>query len=357
MSNWTFTENFLWGNNFPQCLTKTQSPININTELIQKCNTLCNFKTHYKPSKCYVNYKNNLIRIKYSQGSYLEFEGVLYELKEITIHVPTLHSIDNEKFDLEICMIHDLSMDNTKVTTEQNVMGVILCRMFEVGPHYGKPERFINQIINDIPIEEINYDKEVEVSKQWGAEYLLPENKSCYIYDGSLPFPPCNTNYKIIVYEDIGFIGKTNIEILKLNLDTNIRPVQQLYDRTVFYKTDIGTSKRETKFTSNNKYLKCEKKKIIREKKKIETILETTSVMKTETGLSEDIKRQISQILFTLIILLILVTAVIMTKYIFYHKYAQKVLKVLVGPVHMVGYTEQWNDPKCNVSIDSGSKN
>lgn len=358
MSNWTFQENFLWGNNHPQCLTKTQSPININTDLIQQCHTLCNFETHYNPSKCYINFKNNLIRIKYSIGSYLEFEGVLYELKEITIHLPTLHSIDNEKYDIEICMIHNLSSDNTETTTDTTVTGVILCRMFEMGHHFGKPEEFMNQFINEVPREEIDYDKEVIVSDKWGAELLIPTNKSFYMYDGSLPFPPCSTNYKVIVYEDIGSIGRTNIELLKLNIDTNIRPIQWLNERVVFYRADTGKNKKQDTVTSNNKYLKCEKKEVIKEKQSVtgSTVQITTSTIVEEYGIKPETKNIIKQVLITFIMLLILVTAVFMTNYLFYHKYAQKMLKTLVGPANMIGWSERWDDPKCTVSIDEVKK-
>ena len=32
------------------------------------------------------------------------------------------------------------------------------------------------------------------------------------MYDGSLPFPPCNEKYKVFVFEEIGNIGSTNLE-------------------------------------------------------------------------------------------------------------------------------------------------
>ena len=348
---WTFQESFLWTDKM--CKTKSQSPININTDLIQRCNTLCNFQTHYNPSKCYINYKNNLIRIKYSVGSYLEFEGVLYELKEITIHLPTLHSIDNEKYDIEICMIHTLSSDNTETTTDKTVTGVILCRMFEIGPHFGKPEQFMNQFINEVPREEIDYDKEVIVSDKWGAELLLPTNKSFYMYDGSLPFPPCTNNYKVIVYEEIGFIGRTNIELLKLNIDTNIRPIQGLNNRPIFYKADTGTYKKEEAVGSDNKYLKCEIKNTVFEKKTVTAASSSsTTIIKEEYGIKPETKNIIKQVLLSLIMILILASAFLMTNYLFYHKYAQKMIKTLVGPSNMLGWSEKWDSPTCTVGID-----
>ena len=77
MDNWSFNESFIWRNYYPECSNNNQSPINIDTELIKYCKTLCKFETIYNPSKCYVNYNNNLIRIKYDSGSYLKYQDVM----------------------------------------------------------------------------------------------------------------------------------------------------------------------------------------------------------------------------------------------------------------------------------------
>lgn len=354
MSNWTFTENFLWGNDHPMCSAKKQSPINISTEIAKECNTLCDFKTMYNPSKCFVNFKNNLIRVKYSPGSYIEYNSVLYELKEISIHIPTLHSIDNEKFDLEMCLIHSLSSDSDTSNTSENIKGVILCRMFQMGPHFGDAETFLNQFINDVPREEIDFDKEVIVSDKWSADMVIPENRSFYLYDGSLPFPPCNTNYKVIVLEDIGTIGRTNIELLKLNIDKNIRPIQQLGSRPIFHRLYSSGKKNEKKelkrYTSNNKYLKCEKRRIIDAPKPTEVTTTVAEDKQGALGFTTKFDNAITQILLTAIILLILAVAVVMTKYLFYHEYAQFFLRVLVGPLKMMGFDEEWK--KCTKKLD-----
>ena len=198
---WAYDESFLWGNNFPQCSNLKQSPINLDTDNLKECRTMCNITHRFKSTKCFVQYKNKTITLRPSSGSFTEYESTLYELKEISIHTPSLHSIDGQKFDLEICLIHKLS-DNSS----QNA-GLMVCCMFERGPHHGKPEQFISQIINDIPADPIDYDKEVNVSDLWSASMLIPESSGYFSYDGSLPYPPCQEGYKVFVYEKIGNIG------------------------------------------------------------------------------------------------------------------------------------------------------
>ena len=168
---WNYNESFLWGNNYPQCNGLIQSPIDISTEETKECRTLCNIRPRYKPSKCFVNYKNNTISIKYDDGSFMEHEGVLYESEEITIHTPSLHSIDGQKFDLEICLAHKLT-DNSSDTA-----GVLVCALFEAGPHFGTAENFISQIIYSIPSEEIDFNKEIKVSADWSSKLGVTNRK------------------------------------------------------------------------------------------------------------------------------------------------------------------------------------
>jgi len=355
---WSFADSFTWGNTYPRCNAKNQSPVNIDTENTQYCNSLCNFKTIYKSSKCYINYNNNLVRIKYSSGSYLEYQNILYELKEITIHVPTLHSIDNSKYDLEICMIHNLSGDNKTTTTSDTPNGIILCRLFQSGPHYGSTEQFINQIINELPKESINYDKEIEVSKNWSANLLIPENKSFYMYDGSLPFPPCDVNYKVIVYEDIGSIGRTNLDIFKLNLGENIRLTQDLGNRIIMYTPYYNEKEKKDSIKdeiSTNKFLKCSKNPL----KKLLITPETTTQITTpieDGGISYEVKSYLKQIFLLVLIIILLINAIIFVKYLFKYYYAQNLLALLVGKYNLVGVENDWRSESCEIKRDGNSQ-
>lgn len=338
--NWSFTDSFTWQKKYPFCSGMKQTPINIDTNLIQECNTLCDFETMYKNSNCFINYRNNLVKIKYSPGSYIKFNESLFELKEITIHTPSLHQLDGDKYDLEICLIHGKSTlgsnevgDDLENSTSSNINGIILTRMFEMGPHHGEPEEFVNEFINEIPTEEIDYDKEILVSSDWGVNKLLPKNRSFFMYDGSLPFPPCTENYKVFVFEDIGKIGKTNLENFRINLGQNNRPVRLLNERVVFYK-----SKRKNKVVSNkqdkisdNKYLKCKKTVVAPKITPLKEIKKKKSIV--SRGMDQSLKDRIRPYLLTTTILLLFVTAFFFVKFLFKYNHGQKLLIILGGPL------------------------
>ena len=66
---------------------------------------------------------------------------------------------------------------------------------------------------------------------------LFPENKSFYYYEGSLPFPPCDESWTWILFEEASNIGKTNYETFKHNITSNVRVIQQLNGRPLYYNT------------------------------------------------------------------------------------------------------------------------
>ena len=321
---WAYEESFLWGNSFPQCNNLKQSPINIDTDSLKECRTLCNMRHKFTSSTCFVQYKNKTITIRPSSGSYTEYQSTLYELKEISIHTPSLHSIDGQKFDLEICLIHKLT-DNTS----QNA-GLMVCTMFERGPHHGSPEQFISQIINGIPSDPINYDKEINVSEDWSPSMLIPKQSGYFSYQGSLPYPPCQEGYNVFVYEKVGSIGDTNIETFKRYLGNNARPIRPLGTRTIFYTPFMKTALSEkTVYSSNNKYLKCRKE---RHGKAIDTS-QTVAASSGDLGggLDTDFKNRMRGILLSIIILLLLVNSVFFVKFLYRHFYIQKMLRMFGG--------------------------
>jgi carbonic anhydrase len=328
-TEWDYNESFLWGNDYPQCKGMLQSPIDLDTNLIKECRTLCNITPRIKPSKtCFVNYQNKTISIKYGTGSFTEYQGTLYELKEITIHTPSLHTIDGEKLDMEICMIHKLT-DNSS-----DIAGLNVCCLFEEGPHFGNAEQFISQIIYDIPSQDIDYDKEISISSEWTAKWLIPEKSSYFSYNGSLPYPPCTQMYKTFVYEKVGKIGKTNIDTLKRYLGNAARPVKSIGSRTIFYTPFMETASSEKKiYKSNNKYLKCYK-----ENRAIRNVVEQTPTgtleadsNETSVGFNKSTMAYISSITMSVVILLLFVNAYYFTLWLFRHFYIQKIIRMLSG--------------------------
>mgnify|MGYP000114688335 FL=1 len=251
-SNWSFSDTSNWGGLCNSGVS--QSPINIDTELTIQCESLCELKIQYKPSSCLVKFNNGMIKLMVDKGSYIVYKNVVYNLEYMTVHTPSMHKIDGEKYDMEIVLVHSAGNPNES--------GITISCLYQEGPHYGKTETFFNQFINDTPAFNLEFEEEVQVSDTWGANMLLPEKRSFFVYEGSLMYPPCSTSYTNIVLEHTGTIGSTNLEILKKYLNNNIRPIQSLNNRKVFYSVgkDILPSERKVE-VKDDRFLRCVKKK------------------------------------------------------------------------------------------------
>lgn len=238
--NWSYSNSEEWGANFPNCKNNNtkQSPINIDTNKIKDIGNLQSLGILYGPSKCHVMNKNNTPTIKYDPNSYINFAGVLYELQKITLHTPSMHTINGNHYNMEMCLYH---CSNPSECSEN---GIIISILMKRGRDSSKQNMFFNQFINQLPKGESKFEKEIPVTADWNVMSALPDNKSFFYYEGSYPMPPCKPNWKWIIFEEVIEIGSTNFETFELVTkysDTlgNIRiPTKPLGTRNVFYQNN-----------------------------------------------------------------------------------------------------------------------
>ena len=344
MSDWSFENFYLWRNMFPECSSIEQSPINITTDNLNECNLMCQLETFYKNSKCKVKYtKNNMVVLDYDYGSRVKFSGNFYNLTKIAIFTPSMHTIDNEKFDAEIMMIHSSDQSDNKDSFDN---GIITCKLLNrYNREYGPEQDFLNEFIFKIPKVPFNDEdlyETIEVSDRWSADLLNPQERtSFFMYDGSLPFPPCSEKYKVIVYEEIGNIGNTNLKLLRENIGKNNRPPQPLESRKIFYNSGrlIKAEAANKDTYSSNKFLRCEKRD-----DPLPTVQQeqTTASLFTDDKLEERTFKIIKNVFLFITFAAIIVLSYYSTIYLYRQMYIQKILKTLLPRDIYFGVEESW---------------
>lgn len=325
---WSFKNYSDWKKKWSKCsnASKTQSPIDIRRDKLEECKSQCNLRLNYKPSKCFVVTSNETITIRYDPGSYAYFNDKVYELMEAKIHIPSMHLVDGEYFDMEVNLYHCLA-SNTK-SGENYVCsdgGIVIAVFVQAGAEYGKSSDFFNQFINQVPIPETsaqtNLEKSIDVSDDWNISSIIPENKSFYTYDGSRPYPPCDEKWKWIVFQEYVNIGKTNYGNLKHNFTDNVRPIVPVYDRIVFHYNQ----------PTLEEYTKTETEK--------DDTTPVRNIHKTYTqslnNWMEDNRESIKHFLFTLITIAIVVLAlrftIVMFKSGMFQYYVSKMSGINIG--------------------------
>lgn len=347
--NWAYRNYLRWKKDYPKCAGSSdpdkykQSPINIDSSKVADCNETCRLSMRYKPSRCYVSNMNRTPTIRFDPGSFIKFKSVLYELKEMKIHTPSMHTVNGEFYDMEIDLYHYLN------SSDKSAGGVIIGILLQRGSADSDANHFLSQFINQIPADEIEGEKDIKVSKNWSAEMLYPNIKSFYYYQGSLPTPPCDdANWTWIMFEETANIEDTLYNNFNIVFQNNTRPVRALKSRTVYYNNS-------PKLDSEDDYLKTklerEITKLVRQRNEIGKInyritdkdkerlnienpgqLANLQAVKTNNWFVNN-RQTIKNILITIILLLTVFASIKMTKNLvrsgIITDYAQKQIKLM----------------------------
>ena len=252
-----------WNKKYPTCAQNNQSPINIETEKTRVCNLLCQLRIKYKPSSCNINNNDNLINILYDKGSYVVYKSenpTKYQLDKLVPHVPSLHTINGTKYDMELCLYH----------TNNDGKLLIISVLINSNNNFSYSQDFLNQFIPGLKNQNYSgdpnneqYDYSIGVANNWNAENVLPVLRNFFIYKGTLPYPPCSKDVLWVIFENSVNISPNDLKVLQERLIyNNSRKTYPLNTnpqviRYVYYNNDIGVG-----FGSKTKgkvYIKCKK--------------------------------------------------------------------------------------------------
>ena len=332
--DWTFDEYYLWGNTYTAADGDSQSPVDISSINMKECNLMCQLKYNYKNMPCKVQFDTHKrVLLNCEAGSYLNFNNRNYPLTEMSIHIPSLHSIDGEKYDAEILLIHKTDQSGNPDSVDN---GIIVSRMLKkVSSNYGSINDFLTQFIYQIPKDPIDYFKSVNVN-DWGPNMIVNQDKkSFYMYNGSLPFPPCNEKYHVIVYEDVGEISETYYNIFKNNLGSNIRPVRELGIREIFYNSgnDVTTQASSNDMVTSDKFLKCSIRDSFEEKlpkTEVVEVSEDTIYKPKDVRMSKNSVHIVKLVFLLITVLLLGIIAYFTVVYMYKQFYMQRLLASFV---------------------------
>jgi carbonic anhydrase len=235
---WAFDRSNEWTARYGSCSKKATrtAPLNIDISKVSPCNALCRLSVKYEPTTCSISMINNIPTVTFSPNCIIKFKNDFFYLRKMTIHYTSMHTVNDNYYDLEVLLYHNRNPINDADG------GVILCILMKKGVDYGKANAFMNEFINQMPANDMPTEQDVTVSDTWCPDSLFPSAKSFFYYDGALPYPPCNPNWSLIIFEESVPISKNIIETVKYILgpsNKNIRPIQRTPpDTSIFYNAN-----------------------------------------------------------------------------------------------------------------------
>lgn len=241
--NWAYSDSINWNKDYPTARGKNQSPVNIDKDKVQRCDTLCEISLKYARSNCILTVKNRTPIVHFSSGSYVKLvaKNEIYALDSMTIHTPSLHSLNGVKYDMEVVLYHKMGGSTDPKSNNFVPGGVAISLLFQRGSSHGRQNNFFNSFVYEIPNDVDSLDKnlDIDVGNEWGPELILPDIKSYFYYPGSLPMPPCEEGWTWVVFEEIQNISSHILDVLNLAFKNNIRPLKALGSRAISYHDEI----------------------------------------------------------------------------------------------------------------------
>ena len=204
-----------WGDIDPAyavCGTGTsQSPIDISAPSEQN---LANIAFHYQPSEMNILNNGHTVQVNYDAGSYIELDGVRYNVAQFHYHAPSEHAIDGKLFAAEIHIVHK------NADGQLAVVGIML--------EDGAENSAFAPFISNLPAEKADVkDAGVKIN----AAGFLPTVQTTFRYSGSLTTPPCTEGVNWLVMTTPVELSAAQLSALEALFEDNNRPLQELNDR------------------------------------------------------------------------------------------------------------------------------
>ena len=172
------------------------SPIDISAEKSSgACDQKCSFQYKYHSSGCVVTNQGNHLSIGYdpAAASPVRYNTMNYQVDEIRIYSPSIHSFRNRKADGEMVIVHKTNQggnplyvcipfmrQNNVSNDATDILSTILTATSSTAP-----KAFENTTVS---IDDFNLD------------YFIPSRKPFFSYNATSPFGDCVESVDFVVY-------------------------------------------------------------------------------------------------------------------------------------------------------------
>ena len=174
----------------------SDSPINISTTAnVLSCQVFCSYMHQYKDSACTATYFPDHIKLSYdaTTSAAVIFNNEGYNVREVNIYAPSIHTYNGSSADAEMLIIHDgagkklivsipLVQSNAASTTSATVLNDIISKFSST---VDKTKTNDSQLIN---------------VHNYNMENFIPSSPY-YFYMGGAPFSPCDGQYSFVVFD------------------------------------------------------------------------------------------------------------------------------------------------------------
>ena len=201
---------------YAACGGKSQSPIDISTDIIEVDNNLKLPEMDFKTTKVNIVNNGHTVQFNVDKGNKVNLNGKDYQLLQFHFHGLSEHTLNGKHFPLEVHFV------TKHADNDYAVLGVFF-KEGDENPLFAK-------YLDKFPAEKGNFSSDDSID----LLSLFPKDKSYYHYSGSLTTPPCSEIVSWYVLKEPVTASKEQIQKFSQILHDNYRPVQPLNDRKIY---------------------------------------------------------------------------------------------------------------------------
>jgi carbonic anhydrase len=200
------------------------SPIDINTSsIVGKCDLKCDYTFKYQNSSCIATNRGDYIALSYDNNSSppVIYNSNNYDVQEIRLYTPSLHTYSNTHTDGEMIVIHNSTSGSRPL---------LVCVPIQKNNSTSVSAQLLKNIISTVSKSApINGDSTSVSTKIFNLSSLVPK-KPYYSYSATEPYQPCSTNVDLIVYDPIAGsldINSDTLQILQQVISKNVYDIKK----------------------------------------------------------------------------------------------------------------------------------
>ena len=215
------------------CSTAT-APIDISmSKITGNCDLKCSYSFNYSSSSCLATNRGNYISISYDKSSSppVLYNALQFDVKEIRLYIPSLHSYNDSKKDGELIIVH---------TSNTGDIPLLVCIPIKTNNTSSKSTLFFNNIINTVASSAPSEDESTNVNiPNFNLNLLVPK-KPFFSYSATEPYQPCSENVNYIVFNTT--LDMTPDSLTKLQSIIQSNPYDIKTGPNLFYNNKGSTS-------------------------------------------------------------------------------------------------------------------
>lgn len=170
------------------------APVNITNNKSQTCDLKCSYSYSYPLSVLNITNRGEYLSLRTEKSPIppVIFNSNSYEVNEIRLYRPSLHSYGGTKADAELIINHN----NTSGAGD-----LLVCVPISQGNSSNESASSLETIISEVSKTANSVGKQTTVSMPtFSLDKLIPSGKPFYSYNGTLPYPPCHGSYNYVVF-------------------------------------------------------------------------------------------------------------------------------------------------------------